>query len=80
MESVRGQVDGGELRDGDLDALGIFVLVELCAHLQAGVRGGGGDELDDGAIAAQRLAAPVDRDEREQPVLDLVPFAGAGGR
>jgi len=79
VEGVRGQVDGGELRDGDLDALGIFVLVELCAHLQAGVRGGG-DELDDRAIAAQRLAAPVDRDEREQPVLDLVPFAGAGGR
>ena len=41
--------------------------------------GGGrfGDEIDDGLIVSQRLAAPVRRDEREQPVLDLVPFTGA---
>jgi len=34
--------------------------------------------MDDRAIAAQRLAAPVDSDERKQAMLDLVPLAGAG--
>ena len=77
MESVRGEFDGSELRVVDLDALGIFVRIELRVHLQACIGGGGGNELDYGAIAAQRLATPVDRDEREKPVLDLVPLAGA---
>lgn len=35
------------------------------------------DQIDDGLVGAQRAAAPVDRDEREQPVLDLVPLAGS---
>ena len=43
----------------------------------ASVVHGCGDELDNCAVAAERLAPPVYRDEREQPVLDLVPFAGA---
>ena len=47
-------------------------------HLQTGAGGGGGDQLDDGLVADQRLAAPVLGDEREQPMLDLVPLAGAG--
>jgi hypothetical protein len=29
-------------------------------------------------VTDQRLAAPVHRDEGEQTMLDLVPFAGAG--
>ena len=32
-------------------------------------------ELDDGAIAARWLAAPVHRDEREETMLDFVPLA-----
>jgi hypothetical protein len=77
VESVRTEVDGCKLRVVDLDALGIFVCVKLRAHLQARIGGGGGDELNDGAIAAQRFASPVDGNEREEPVLDLVPLAGA---
>jgi hypothetical protein len=74
---VRGEFDGSELGVVDLDALGIFVRIKLSAHLQACIGGGGGNELDDGAIAAQRLATPVDGDEREEPVLDFVPLTGA---
>ena len=47
-------------------------------HGQAGLGGGGGDQLDDDLMADQRLAAPVLADEGEQAMLDPVPFAGAG--
>ena len=36
------------------------------------------DQVDDDLVAGQGLAAPVRRDVGEQPVLDLVPLAGAG--
>ena len=49
----------------------------LGADFEAGVCCGGCNELDDGPIAAQRLAPPVDGDEREEAVFDLVPLAGA---
>jgi len=78
MKRVAGQVDGSHTEIGDLDAFGIFVFVELSAHLEAGFGCRRGDQLNDRAIAAQRFASPVDRDEREETVLDLVPFAGAG--
>ena len=77
MESVRREVDGSEPCVVDLDALGIFVRIKLSAHLQTCIGRGSGDELDDGAIAAQRLATPVDGDEREETMFDLVPLAGA---
>ena len=35
------------------------------------------DEADDCFVGPERPAAPVDRDERKQSVLDLVPLAGA---
>jgi len=36
------------------------------------------DQIDDHLIADQRLGAPVQGDEREQAMLDLVPLRGAG--
>ena len=66
------------MRVEDLGAFGIFIFVELGAYFEAGIGCGRGNQLDDRAIASQRLAAPIDRDEREQAMLDLVPFAGAG--
>jgi hypothetical protein len=39
---------------------------------------GRGNHLEHSAIAAQRLAAPIDGDEREEAMLDFIPFAGAG--
>ena len=63
---------------GDFDTFGIFVFVQFGAHFEAGVGCRRGNQLDDRAIAAQGLAAPVDGDERKQAMLDLVPLAGAG--
>src|SRR6185312_13330604 len=75
---MAGQVNGGHLEIGNLDPFGIFVFVQLGAHLQTGIGCRRRDQLDDGTIAAQRLASPVDRDERKKAVLDLVPLARAG--
>ena len=72
------KVDGSESSIGNLDPFGIFVFVQFGAHDETRIGRGGGDEFDDRAIAAQRLAPPVDGDERKKTMLDLVPLAGAG--
>ena len=70
-------IDGGELIVGNAQAFGISIFIKLRAHPQSCLGRRGGDELNDRAITAQRLAAPIDRDERKQPMLDFIPLAGA---
>ena len=60
------------------DYFGVGVLVQAGVDLQPGGRGGGGDQVDDGLAAGQRLGAPVDADVAEQAVLDRVLLAGPG--
>jgi YD repeat-containing protein len=62
---------------GDLDTRWVGVWIEATFYSQTGLGGCGGDEVDDDLMADQRLAPPVLTDEREQPVFDLVPLAGA---
>src|SRR6201988_2504977 len=71
---MAGQVEAIDFRVLDFDPLWIFVFVQLCTHLEPGFRRGRRDQLNDGAKAAQRLASPIDRDEREQTMLYLVPL------
>jgi hypothetical protein len=47
------------------------------ADYQAGLRGCAGNQVDDGLPAHQRFPTPVLRDEAEQAMLNLVPFARA---
>lgn len=63
---------------GDLDAGGVPVGIACALNSEPGLGGVGSDELDDGADVGQGPTAPVDRDEREQAVLDAVPFRCAG--
>ena len=56
----------------------IGALVVLRMHGQTG-GGGAGDALDQGFEAGQRPAPPGATQHTEQPVLDLVPLAGARG-
>ena len=56
----------------------VFPSIQPAAHLQPFRSGRIGDEFDDRFVIAQRFTTPIRRDKREQPVLDLVPFAGAG--
>ena len=78
MEPGTFDVESGHLGVGDNDAAGVLASVELAAHSQAGFGGSSRDQLDDDAIADEWLGAPVLTDEREEPVLDFVPLAGAG--
>ena len=59
------------------DAGGVGAGVEVGADGQPGGGAGGADQVDDDLVAGQGPAAPVQGDLGEQPVLDLVPFAGA---
>ena len=47
-------------------------------HAKARLGGGRRDQLDDHLVIGEGASTPVHADLREEPVLDLVPFAGAG--
>src|SRR5271167_43559 len=68
---------GCEFGVGDFLAERVVTGVEVGLDLQTGAGGGGGDELDDGAVGSERLASPVHGDEGEEAVLDFVPLRGA---
>src|SRR3954451_23821508 len=75
MEFVTGDAEAGHLLIGYDNSLWIGASVEFAADGKPGLCCGGADEIDDHTIADQRLRLPVHRDEREQAVLHLVPFA-----
>ena len=62
---------------GHLDARRIFPGVEFGSDLKPGGCPDVPDAVDDGLVRRQRGAPPVRRDVTEEPVLDLVPLAGA---
>ena len=78
MPVVSGEGDGGEFGVADRDAFGVFGRVVVGLDGEPGFGGGGGDELDDGAHGGEGPASPVESDEAEHAVFDLVPFRGAG--
>lgn len=80
VKVVREQTDGGHVGVGYLEIGGVGALVAYCMHTKAGLGSGRSDQLDDNFVAGEWAPAPVRADLREEPVLNLVPFAGAGGR
>ena len=78
MKLVRVDIDRVELGVSDPDLVRVGALVQPGIDLKPGAGRGGSDEVDDRLQRDERLAPPVHRDEREQPVLDLVPLRGAG--
>src|SRR5271168_2206146 len=77
MELGTLDVDGGHLGIRYDNPAGVLAGVEFAAHSEAGLSGGGRDQLDNHPIADEWLGAPVLADEGEEPVLDFVPLAGA---
>jgi hypothetical protein len=71
------KIDSVDFGVAGLDALGVGVGVEFAADAEAGFSGCGGVELDDCLVADEGPAAPVLGYEGEEPMLDLVPLAGA---
>ena len=62
---------------GHADAREVGPCVQFASDRQAGFVRGGADQLDDGAVADQRLRPPILADVGKQAVLDLVPLARA---
>ncbi len=69
-------IHGGHLRFADPDTGRAVVRVPVAIDLQPRSSPGGADQADDGREVVQGFAAPVRVDERRQPVLYTVPFAG----
>ncbi len=63
-------VDGIHLVVGQSDTLRIGIGIQFAVDLQTGVSRGSADQIDNDAVADQRLSPPVLTDEREQAMLD----------
>ena len=61
-----------------LCSLWIGVGVKLAANSETSRRSCVRDEIDNDLVTYQRFSSPVFRDEREESVLDLVPFTCSG--
>ena len=76
MKSFWLDIKAGHLIIRDLLSLGVAPGIEFTAHPQSTARSRPRNQIDDDRKACQRPATPILTDERKQPVLDLVPFAG----
>ena len=76
MEVCAPDIQGGHLRFADPDTGRAVIRVPVAIDLQPRSGPGGADQADDGREVVQVFAAPVLADERIQPVLYTVPFAG----
>lgn len=77
MELVLLDLDRAVLLRGDLLAGGVLPTIELRSDDEAAAVRRVRDQVDDDLVRAQGAAPPVDRDEREHSVLDLVPLVRA---
>ena len=75
---MRFEPQGLHLCVGDYYFGWIFSAVEFAFDPQTLRRFGIRNQIDDSGMRQQGLATPVLRNEREQPMLDLVPLTGAG--
>src|SRR5712692_8179802 len=70
-------VEGRDLLVRNFGAGRVGVGVESGDHPEASLGRGGCDQVHDDLMIHQRLPSPALTDEREQPMFDLVPLAGA---
>ena len=80
MERVGHERERVHLRRGNRHARWIRSRVELRLDPQPGGRPRGPDAVHDGLKCGERFPAPVRGDVAEEPMLDLVPLAGPGGK
>lgn len=76
MELGLGDVGTDDLLGEDVDALLMGVLVQSAMECKSGLSGGVGNQLDVDLMGQQFGAPPVLGNEREEAILDVVPFAG----
>src|SRR4051794_17582020 len=78
MKGVWGEVEAGHLLVADFDLRRILPHVEVRLDSQAGLGGGGADQVDDDLMTDEGATPPVHADMGKESVLDRVPLAGAG--
>ena len=77
VKGVAHNVDARHLLIADLAPSRILATIQTTLDFQTFGGCRPGDQVDNGFVINQRLAAPIRCDKREQAMLDLVPFAGA---
>ena len=75
MEALRVEIDVAHFSLRHRSTGRILPPIQPTGHRQAFRGRGPGNELHDGLVVAQGFATPVRRDEGEESVFDLVPFA-----
>ncbi len=70
------KLDALEFGVGHFDFLGVVTRVEFGGDIQAGSSGGAANQRQQFVQSSQRLPGPVQGDETEEPMLDLIPFRG----
>ena len=78
VEPITFQTDPSELLIVYFGPSRVDAIIDFGMDLQTLGGSRSGDEVDDHLEADERLAPPVLTDEAEEPMLDLVPLAGAG--
>src|SRR5215510_14575583 len=77
MKCLRRQTELWHLGVGHFTPGGILAPIEATGDGQPLGRRRARDQAHDRLVVSQRLAAPIRGDEGKEPVLHLVPFAGA---
>ena len=72
------EVDRLEFRVRDFAFGGVVPSDQSASNLEPRLGGRRTDQLDDGLVAVQRLTGPMLADLTEEPVLNRIPFGGAG--
>jgi len=77
VKLVAANIDLSDFLVRDFGAGWIDAVVQFGVNQQTRLGRCSGNETHDDLVAEKRPPAPVLRDDREKPVLDLVPLAGA---
>src|SRR6266851_6841182 len=77
QRTVWSEVEALHLHVRNLDAQLVGTGVQRRLHAQAGLGARRANEVDHRFITHQGSPLPIQTDVREEPVLDLIPFAGA---
>src|SRR3989304_2979192 len=78
VKAIRLEIEAVHVLRSHPAAGGIAAAIQPARDREASRGRRPGNELDDGFIVTERFAAPIGRDERKEPMFDLVPLARPG--
>ena len=78
VKGLRVNTEGFHINVRHLDSRGVAIRIQGGTHPEPRPRRCGFNQVDNHLVVDERTTTPVQADGTEQPVLYLVPFAGAG--